>query len=153
MKHFYNYIVIPNELWPRLVRMLLSTFANSIFTVAPLTEDDYSQADDHSDFSKKSSVNIIEEAKFQNEQNRSRHSVVKNNKSMEDGPLQLNLPLGSDGQGSHDSHNDSGYSTRLGFSAGPSPSLSGTKHLHFNSIFSLVLAGPILVEKSKAFEG
>ena len=37
----------------------------------------------------------------------------------------LNLPvLQSDG-GSHDSHNDSGYSTRLGASAGPSPSLSG----------------------------
>ena len=36
----------------------------------------------------------------------------------------LNLPLQSD-VGSHDSHNDSGYSTRLGASAGPSPSLSG----------------------------
>jgi len=36
----------------------------------------------------------------------------------------LNLPLHSDG-GSHDSHNDSGYSTRFGASAGPSPSLSG----------------------------
>ena len=35
------------------------------------------------------------------------------------------LPMTSDGGGSHDSHNDSGYSTRLGFSAGPSPSLSG----------------------------
>ncbi len=35
----------------------------------------------------------------------------------------LNLPLAS--EGSHDSHNDSGYSTRMGFSAGPSPSLSG----------------------------
>ena len=33
----------------------------------------------------------------------------------------------SDGGGSHDSHNDSGYSTRLGFSAGPSPSLSGSR--------------------------
>merc|ERR1719507_2759850 len=39
----------------------------------------------------------------------------------------LNLPvLQSDG-GSHDSHNDSGYSTRLGASAGPSPSLSGSR--------------------------
>ena len=37
----------------------------------------------------------------------------------------LNLPLHSDG-GSHDSHNDSGYSTRVGASAGPSPSLSGS---------------------------
>ena len=27
-----------------------------------------------------------------------------------------------------DSHNDSGYSTRIGYSAGPSPSLSGTNH-------------------------
>ena len=36
----------------------------------------------------------------------------------------LNLPLQSD-VGSHDSHNDSGYSTRLGASSGPSPSLSG----------------------------
>jgi hypothetical protein len=36
----------------------------------------------------------------------------------------LNIPMTS--EGSHDSHNDSGYSTRLGFSAGPSPSLSGT---------------------------
>ena len=35
----------------------------------------------------------------------------------------LNIPMTS--EGSHDSHNDSGYSTRLGFSAGPSPSLSG----------------------------
>merc|ERR1719510_2331079 len=38
----------------------------------------------------------------------------------------LNLPLQSD-VGSHDSHNDSGYSTRLGASAGPSPSLSGSR--------------------------
>ncbi len=30
---------------------------------------------------------------------------------------------------SQDSHNDSGYSTRMGFSAGPSPSLSGKKKL------------------------
>ena len=36
----------------------------------------------------------------------------------------LNIPLQSDVL-SHDSHNDSGYSTRLGASAGPSPSLSG----------------------------
>ena len=28
-----------------------------------------------------------------------------------------------------DSHNDSGYSTRVGYSAGPSPSLSGTVHI------------------------
>jgi len=40
----------------------------------------------------------------------------------------LNLgPLGHSDVGSHDSHNDSGYSTRLGASAGPSPSLSGSR--------------------------
>ena len=39
----------------------------------------------------------------------------------------LNIPLTSEGS-NHDSHNDSGYSTRLGFSAGPSPSLSGMSH-------------------------
>jgi hypothetical protein len=111
-------------------KKLKSTF---FVLVAPLTEDDYSQADDHSDFSashiKKSGLNNnlrIEEnpvsrSKFQNDQSRSK----KLNRCLEDVPLQLNLPLGSDGQGSHDSHNDSGYSTRLGFSAGPSPSLSG----------------------------
>jgi hypothetical protein len=37
----------------------------------------------------------------------------------------LNIPLTSEGSNSNDSHNDSGYSTRMGFSAGPSPSLSG----------------------------
>ena len=47
----------------------------------------------------------------------------------------LGTILTSDSQsGSHDSHNDSGYSTRLGASAGPSPSLSGEQrlptHLH-----------------------
>ena len=47
-----------------------------------------------------------------------------------DFPSLLNVPLGSDGQGSHDSHNDSGYSTRFGYSAGPSPSLSGTYLFH-----------------------
>ena len=40
----------------------------------------------------------------------------------------LNIPLTSEGS-NHDSHNDSGYSTRLGFSAGPSPSLSGLRHI------------------------
>merc|ERR1719245_1727632 len=38
----------------------------------------------------------------------------------------LNIPLTSEGS-NHDSHNDSGYSTRLGFSAGPSPTLSGSR--------------------------
>ena len=38
------------------------------------------------------------------------------------------LNLQSDG-GSHDSHNDSGYSTRFGASAGPSPSLSGSNYI------------------------
>ena len=98
--------------------------------MAPLTEDDYSQADDHSDFSvnqiKKSGLNLEDSSKgkIQHDQSRSRSSS-KSSKSLDDVPLHLNLPLGSDGQGSHDSHNDSGYSTRLGFSAGPSPSLSG----------------------------
>ena len=42
----------------------------------------------------------------------------------------LGTILTSDSQsGSHDSHNDSGYSTRLGASAGPSPSLSGEQTL------------------------
>ena len=42
----------------------------------------------------------------------------------------LGTILTSDSQsGSHDSHNDSGYSTRLGASAGPSPSLSGEQIL------------------------
>lgn len=41
----------------------------------------------------------------------------------------LNIPMTS--EGSHDSHNDSGYSTRLGFSAGPSPSLSGIERASF----------------------
>ena len=104
--------------------------------MAPLTEDDYSQADDHSDFSKKSGLNRIDEGqiartKFQNDQNRAKSSAAKGKSLDPEGPLHLNLPLGSDGQGSHDSHNDSGYSTRLGFSAGPSPSLSGKEKLQF----------------------
>ncbi len=103
--------------------------------MAPLNEDDYSQADDHSDFSashlrNKSSTktghnndNPVTRSKTQNDLTRSRSNGKIS--SSNEGPLHLNLPLGSDGQGSHDSHNDSGYSTRLGFSAGPSPSLSG----------------------------
>ena len=104
--------------------------------MAPLNEDDYSQADDHSDFSAShlrnksvmknghsSNDNPVTRSKTQNDLSRSRSNGKIS--SSNEGPLHLNLPLGSDGQGSHDSHNDSGYSTRLGFSAGPSPSLSG----------------------------
>ncbi len=49
--------------------------------------------------------------------------------------LMTNLQAGAGGgdsqqsSSSQDSHNDSGYSTRMGFSAGPSPSLSGNKFL------------------------
>ena len=49
----------------------------------------------------------------------------------------LNIPMTS--EGSHDSHNDSGYSTRLGFSAGPSPSLSGTCGMEGPKIEALYL--------------
>ena len=48
------------------------------------------------------------------------------------------LNLQSDG-GSHDSHNDSGYSTRFGASAGPSPSLSGNNHVFVSFCLSLFL--------------
>jgi hypothetical protein len=74
--------------------------------VAPLTEDDYSQADDRSDFSKKSGFNghrsddipAAARGTFKNpEPPKLKGSAVKT-KSMEDVPLQLNLPLGSDGQ-------------------------------------------------------
>ena len=82
-----------------------------IFTVAPLDENDYSPAEDQSSESPNS-----QKAKF-----RSYEASCSG-----DFPSLLNLPLGSDGQGSHDSHNDSGYSTRFGYSAGPSPSLSGS---------------------------
>lgn len=34
-----------------------------------------------------------------------------------------------------DSHNDSGYSTRIGYSAGPSPSLSGNTFLFLIILF------------------
>ena len=82
----------------------------SYFTVAPLDENDYSPAEDQSSESPNS-----QKAKFRS------YEASCNG----DFPSLLNLPLGSDGQGSHDSHNDSGYSTRFGYSAGPSPSLSG----------------------------
>ena len=36
-----------------------------------------------------------------------------------------------------DSHNDSGYSTRVGYSAGPSPSLSGTLNCSYSSSHSI----------------
>ena len=78
--------------------------------MAPLDENDYSPAEDQVSTESPNS----QKAKF-------RSFEVANG----DFPSLLNLPLGSDGQGSHDSHNDSGYSTRFGYSAGPSPSLSG----------------------------
>ena len=77
--------------------------------MAPLDENDYSPAEDQVSTESPNS----QKAKFR--------SFEANG----DFPSLLNLPLGSDGQGSHDSHNDSGYSTRFGYSAGPSPSLSG----------------------------
>ena len=76
--------------------------------MAPLDENDYSPGEDQTD-----SIGS---------QNKSQRSMDHANS---DFPSLLNVPLGSDGQASHDSHNDSGYSTRFGYSAGPSPSLSG----------------------------
>lgn len=61
------------------------------------------------------------------------------------------MPLHSDG-GSHDSHNDSGYSTRVGASAGPSPSLSGstTMSIHI-SIFIYYLLQHFSTANSLAY--
>jgi hypothetical protein len=78
------------------------------FLVAPLDENEYSPGEDQ-----------VDSPASQRQAKRSLESGA-------DFPSLLNVPLGSDGQASHDSHNDSGYSTRFGYSAGPSPSLSGT---------------------------
>ena len=83
-----------------------------IFTVAPLDENDYSPGEDQAD-------------SIGSSQNKSQRSIESHHNGNSDFPSLLNVPLGSDGQASHDSHNDSGYSTRFGYSAGPSPSLSG----------------------------
>ena len=82
------------------------------FTVAPLDENDYSPGEDQAD-------------SIGSSQNKSQRSLESHHHGNSDFPSLLNVPLGSDGQASHDSHNDSGYSTRFGYSAGPSPSLSG----------------------------
>ena len=78
--------------------------------MAPLDENDYSPGEDQTD-----SISS---------QNKSPRPLAIDHANS-DFPSLLNVPLGSDGQASHDSHNDSGYSTRFGYSAGPSPSLSG----------------------------
>ena len=93
--------------------------------MAPLDENDYSpgESPDQSE-----SPNSQCKAKF------------RTYEASGDFPSLLNLPLGSDGQGSHDSHNDSGYSTRFGYSAGPSPSLSGKFGGNFEFVgFSVTL--------------
>lgn len=81
-------------------------------SVAPLDENDYSPGEDQAD-----SIGSSNGAK---------PKIRVDNHNGHDYPSLLNVPLGSDGQASHDSHNDSGYSTRFGYSAGPSPSLSGS---------------------------
>ena len=101
-----------------------ASFSRFFFSVAPLDENEYSpgeeQADSLSSQSKSGGCSGGSSgggsAKFR--------SFESGNNNV-DFPSLLNVPLGSDGQGSHDSHNDSGYSTRFGYSAGPSPSLSG----------------------------
>ena len=89
------------------------------FLVAPLDENEYSPCEEQADSLSSQSKSREGSGKFRSFEN-------GNN----DFPSLLNVPLGSDGQGSHDSHNDSGYSTRFGYSAGPSPSLSGTFLFH-----------------------
>ena len=89
-----------------------------LFLVAPLDENEYSPCEEQAD-SLSSSQNGKSKGGF-------RQAFENGNN---DFPSLLNVPLGSDGQGSHDSHNDSGYSTRFGYSAGPSPSLSGIENI------------------------
>ena len=86
--------------------------------MAPLDENDYSPGEDQTD-----SISS---------QNKSPRPLAIDHGNS-DFPSLLNVPLGSDGQASHDSHNDSGYSTRFGYSAGPSPSLSGMAFVPFFS--------------------
>ena len=82
-----------------------------LLSVAPLDENEYSPGEEQADSLSSQSNKTGKFRSFENGSN--------------EFPSLLNVPLGSDGQGSHDSHNDSGYSTRFGYSAGPSPSLSG----------------------------
>jgi len=82
--------------------------------LAPLDENEYSPGEEQADSLSSQSNKTGKFRSFENGSN--------------EFPSLLNVPLGSDGQGSHDSHNDSGYSTRFGYSAGPSPSLSGKIH-------------------------
>ena len=95
------------------------------FSVAPLDENEYSPGEEQAD-SLSSQSKGGGSGKF-------RSFESGNN----DFPSLLNVPLGSDGQGSHDSHNDSGYSTRFGYSAGPSPSLSGMNISQVRNSFEL----------------
>ena len=95
--------------------------------MAPLDENDYSPGEDQTD-----SISS---------QNKSPRPLAIDHGNS-DFPSLLNVPLGSDGQASHDSHNDSGYSTRFGYSAGPSPSLSGM------SFFFFFQQGKIIVDHS-----
>ena len=90
----------------------------SIISVAPLDENEYSPGEEQADSLSSSQG----KPKFRPYENG--NIPIGNGNS--DFPSLLNVPLGSDGQGSHDSHNDSGYSMRFRYSAGPSPSLSGT---------------------------
>merc|ERR1719225_1441625 len=81
--------------------------------LAPLDENEYSPSEEQADSLSSSQGKGPKFRPYEN--------------GNSDFPSLLNVPLGSDGQGSHDSHNDSGYSTRFGYSAGPSPSLSGSR--------------------------
>ena len=112
--------------------------------MAPLDEDDYSQAGSSSDYSQQQKKQLDHNGIGEQQPQADKGPVPsepcqKTSGDQQNGEkdgvngqqlLQLNVPLGSDGQGSHDSHNDSGYSTRMGFSAGPSPSLSGIVELY-----------------------
>lgn len=104
------------EFWLRLFSKI-----NFDFLVAPLDENEYSPGEDQTCDSSPASLIHPNKSKF----------GTFGSNSASDFPSLLNVPLGSDGQGSHDSHNDSGYSTRFGYSAGPSPSLSGKLKIPF----------------------
>ena len=94
------------------------------FSVAPLDENEYSPGEEQADsLSSQSKSGGCSGGSSGGGSGKFRSFESGNNNV--DFPSLLNVPLGSDGQGSHDSHNDSGYSTRFGYSAGPSPSLSG----------------------------
>lgn len=110
-----------------------------MFAVAPLEEVDYTSAE-------QLEQEMNEANSQQSTASSANHSPPINNqpqqaqsKMLDFHRQLLNLPLNS-AEGSHDSHNDSGYSTRLGFSAGPSPSLSGT-YIHSKpfSLFTFII--------------